>query len=897
MASVLQVTLLLGLVLAGAGSLALPAPAGAATPPELWPATERAFFFDGPAWLLTDEQRADLVKMSDADRSAFIERFLSAADLPSVSAGELAEAIDRRRRLMRQTIPTPLDVRSRLLFLHGPPAERLVVDCGETFHPLEVWRYPKPRPREEGQLQALLPYQPGPGEPWRLWTPYDSKKALYTEEMAYYLEQWQKLNGRLFDARRFDLQTCEQTRKIDEATGIRGLVGFTKHRPTAEDMVSFLAPPADLGAWVQEALRTPAPPEPPRVPTGDLKLYFPDAKGQRLVTRYMLPIPDTSTLSTAPNDAGDGTEYRLTVEGLVEEGGKVFDQFRVRFVLPAGGGDDGETGRTPGGPPGGASGEAPAGTEEAAATAEPQTTAAGGPAAPDGFVLVWNELLRPNQDYVVRLLVRDEVGGAVTYLSDGFRVPSSARPGDLPPAPARVAEAVNRSLSEQPIAGEDSLVLVPPVDDVVLGLWRAEAIVSGSRIVKVAFSVDGELRLTDTRPPYSGEVRLAQFPREQVVRADGLDAAGNVVAHDEVVINQPRGAFAVHITDPPQGAALTGEVQVTAQVVVPEGRRVEDVVYEVAGKEVARLEHPPWQATVQVPEGGGLTYLSVTAKLDDGRTGEDVRLLNAPDFVGQVDVDLVELYAAVTDHDGRPIHGLKADDFSVFVGGEQLPIDRFETVDNLPLTVGITIDSSGSMADALAEAQKAARDFLSHVVGLQDHAFSVGFASQPVLLMPPTADVDAVADSLGRLQAVGATALHDAVVTSLYYFRGFPGQRVMVLLSDGDDTTSAYSFDDALEYARRSGVAIYSIGLKIGRASLSARSKLKTLAEETGGRAFFISKAEELEGVYGEIEQELRSRYMLAVTPKDKASGTYQEVEVKVDRRGANVRTARGIYQ
>jgi len=838
-----------------AGLAAAAAPARAAQPPALWPAAQRAFYLDGPAWLLTKEQREQLVSMSEADRGAFIDRFLSAVDLPAVSADDLAEAIRRRRQLVQENLPTPLDVRARLLFLHGPPVERVVVDCGETFHPLEIWRYPKPSPSHEGELQALLPFQPGPGAPWRLWTPYDSKKALYTEEMAYYLEQWHKLNGQLFQARRFDLQSCEKTRDIDKATGIRGLVGFDRDRPRAEETLQYLDPPADLGAWVQEVLQQPAPQPPPPVPTGDLQIYFPDAKGQRLVTRYMLPITDLAALQTAPAESGDGEEYRLTVEGLVEEGGSVFDQFRVRFVVPAG--QDG---------------------------------------AGEGPVLTWDELLRPDQAYVVRLRVSDEVSGSMTALAEGFRVPSFARPGDLPPQPEREVAAIDKNLSTQTIAGKDSLILVPPVDDVVLGLWRAEAIVTGQRIQKVAFSVDGETRMTDTRSPFSAEVRLARFPKEQVVRADGLDAAGEVVASDEVVINQPRGAFAVRITDPPQGRALSGKVQVTTQVVVPEGRHVDDVVYEVGGQEVARLERPPWQATVEVPVGGGLTYLSVTAHLDDGRSAEDVRLLNAPDFVEQVDVDLVELYAAVTDHDGHPVKGLKKDDFDVFIEGKPVAIDRFQPVNDLPLTVGITIDSSGSMADSLDEARQTAREFLKNIVRLTDRSFAVGFADVPVLLMPPTTDVDAVADSLGRLQAVGWTALHDAVVTSLYYFRGFPGQRVMVLLSDGDDTRSNYSFDDVLEYARRSGVAIYTVGLKIGRSSLAARGKLKTLAEETGGRSFFIAKAAELRGVYGEISEELRSRYLLAVSPEERGGDQYRQVEVKVKQRGLNVRTARGIY-
>lgn len=864
----------------------LPRGAVAAESPALWPAEQRDFYLDGPALLLPEAERARLLEMDEAERASFIEGFLSAGELPAVSAEQLAEAIDRRRGLVRAELTSPLDVRARLLFVRGAPVERDVIDCGEAFHPLEIWRYPRLEPTgsggedgEEQALRSLVVFKPGPGTPWKLWTPYDTKRALYTSEMVYFLEQWHEYNGRLFQAPRFDLQVCDKTRDVDDATGIEGIQGFRRNRPTTEVLRAYLEPPEDLGAWVQEALRTDAPPRPAVLPAKAVEVYFPDAKGQRLVTRFIVRLPGIAGLGTTAAESGEGEEHRLVVEGLIEEGAAVFDDFRVRFVVPAG------------------SASSDAAADGGGAEEDGKKEEEGGATAPDEpLALVWEEPLRPNQSYMVRLWVRDEVAGAATYLAEGFQVPSAPRPADVPLDKERAVVALGQALAENPIQGADSLLLVPPVEDVVLGLWRAETIVTGGRIRKVAFSVDGDLQLTVGRSPFSAELRLARFPKEQVVRAEGLDVAGEVVDFDEVVINQPRGAFSVRITDPPAGAALSGEVAVTTQVVVPEGRRVEHVVYEVAGEEVARLERPPWQATVQVPLGGGLTYLSVKATLDDGRTGEDVRLLNAPDYVEQVDVDLVELYAAVTDRAGRPVKGLEVDEFEVQIEGRPVSIDRFQPVHDLPLTVGITIDASGSMQSALVEAQRAARGFLQNVVTVRDHAFAVGFADTPVLLMPPTKDVDAVADSLTRLRSVGWTALHDAVVTSLYYFRGFPGQRAMVLLSDGDDTKSSYAFEDVLEYARRSGVAIYAVGLGVGRSSLGARKKLNTLADETGGRAFFISEASELAGVYGEIEEELRSRYLLAVSPEAGGGQGYREVEVKVRRRDLNVRTARGIY-
>ena len=162
--------------------------------------------------------------------------------------------------------------------------------------------------------------------------------------------------------------------------------------------------------------------------------------------------------------------------------------------------------------------------------------------------------------------------------------------------------------------------------------------------------------------------------------------------------------------------------------------------------------------------------------------------------------------------------------------------------------------------------------------------------------MPPTDDVEGVITSLHGLQAVGYTSLHDAIVTSLYYFRGVRGQRALVLLSDGDDTSSHTAFRDALEYAKRSGVAIYTIGLGVSPLSADIRRKLSMLSNETGGRSFFVEKAGQLVGVYDQIEKELRSRYYLAYTPSGPAGDDYRPVEVKV-KNGMKARTIRGYYR
>jgi len=366
-----------------------------------------------------------------------------------------------------------------------------------------------------------------------------------------------------------------------------------------------------------------------------------------------------------------------------------------------------------------------------------------------------------------------------------------------------------------------------------------------------------------------------------------------------VLLNQPRGAFRVRIVEPKRGGArVSGPVSTRAEVVVPEERRVEKVEFRLNDVLVTTLEKPPWQVVVAVDGALDISYVAATAYLDDGSRAEDVRFLNAPKYLEQVDVNLVELYTAVTDRNGRLQPYLTESDFEVLEDGRAQKLVKFELVRNLPLTVGITIDTSGSMVQSISEAKRAALDFLNKVIERGDRTFAVSFSNRARLLMPPTDDVAAVEDVLEGLQAVGWTALHDAIVTSLYYFRGVRGQRALVVLSDGDDTASSIDFPEALEYARRSGVAIYAIGLDVGKLNLGVRNKLKSLAEDTGGQVFFISKAEELRDVYDQIEEELRSRYLLAYNSDAKATeeGTFREVEVKVKKRGLEARTIRGYY-
>ena len=820
---------------------AVAAPAADTVPTDAEPV--RAFFDEGPALLVPRAERERLAAAPAAERAAFVSDFLARDPLPATPENELALGIEARRRLVAAERVSPYDDRGRLLFLHGAPTDRHKVECAETYLPLEIWTWGVP----PGERVAIL-YRPAVDRHYRRWLPTDSKRTLFTSEMQYLLEQVDELRrqyGARFRGKRPDLVFCPDAKEVDRITGVGGLYQFEPDRMTDAEVEALFAPPPDLGGWAQTAAATPPVAGPEELPTTQLVISFPSRRDQRIVTRLRLDLPPGAVV---PADAGSGKEMRVALSGVLDRADGIFEEFRNRFLF------------------------AP-------------------PAEGMPIVLVGERALRPRERFVVRLEVRDETGGRTAWLSRAFEVPAEPTPE---PEPLPAGAIVGQDLGLAHLTGRDSIVLLPPTSDVVFGLFRADAIVVGDRVRKVVFYLDGKPQFTRTGPPWSAELRLPNIPREMVVRAEALDDAGAVVAADELLLNEPQGEARVRLLEPARGKRVVGDARARAAVVVPEGRRVERVVFRLNDDVLATLEKPPWEIQFQAPGGVELAYLTVTATYDDGMSVEDFRVLNSTDFFEEVEVDLVELYATVTDRSGNLVEGLESSAFELLDNGRRQTISKFELVRELPLTIGLVLDTSGSMKERLGQAKQAASDFLAQVVTPRDRCFAVGFAERPALLMPLTSDARSIDSSFRDLPAIGATSLHDALVFSLYQMRGVRGRRALVLLSDGDDTASIVPWQDVVAYAQRAGVAIYAIGLDIGGGSLGIRRKLETLADETGGRALFVDLASELTGAYDVIERELRSQYFLAFAPEPPPkAGERHEIELKVSG-GHRARTARG---
>ena len=837
--------------LAGASAVASAAPA-LGSPPS---ASEieagereilRRFLDEGPALLLPAAERERIALLPLAEGLAEARRFLAADPLPDTPENELASGIDRRQRLVWSEGLSLRDARGRLLFLRGEPRERTKVDCGDTFHPLEIWSYGT----IETPRNAVL-FRPRADAFYVLWRPTESKRALYMPEMEYYLEQWEELRGFL-SGKRPDRVMCKPSETVDEVTGVSGLFGFKQNRPTDAMMDALVAPPAELAPWAKEAAATKLDKIAPELAVESARVTFPERRDQRMLARLRIVLPAGVGLAVAGDEKSP--ESRLTVAGRLELAGAPFEEFRNRFVLPP-------------------------------------------VAATTPVVLIAERLLRPGGPYIVALELRDEVSGKTAWISQGFTVPKQAVPEiDTLPEGAQVVLGKETGITK--MGGRDALVLMPPLADVVFGLWRAEAIVVGERIRKVAFFVNGQRQLVRTAAPWSAELRLPNIPTELVVRAEGLDENDAVIVADEVFLNEPQGEAKVRLLSPPRGKRVVGPAVARAAVMVPEGKRVESVEFRLNDQVLATLTQPPWETSFVAPSGSEPVYLTVSAIYVDGTRVEDFRVLNGgATFLEQVEVDLVEIFATVYDKGGTIAENLTESDFELLDRGKRQKIEKFELVKDLPLAVGLVLDTSGSMRESIGEAKHAASDFLAEVVRATDRCFAVGFSDRPRLLMPLTPDVQAVQIAFRDLPAVGNTALHDAMVFALYQLRGIRGRKAIVLLSDGDDTSSLVSYEDALEFARRSGAAIYAIGLDVGATKMTIRSKLEKLAAETGGRSYFVAKADELDGVYSEISRELRSQYLLAFAPDPPGQeGVFSTVEVRARGGKLKARAPRGYY-
>jgi Ca-activated chloride channel family protein len=273
-------------------------------------------------------------------------------------------------------------------------------------------------------------------------------------------------------------------------------------------------------------------------------------------------------------------------------------------------------------------------------------------------------------------------------------------------------------------------------------------------------------------------------------------------------------------------------------------------------------------------------------------------------------VEVVSLNVTVTERDGRFVSGLPQEAFSVFEDGVKQDVIFFSGT-QLPTALGLLVDTSASMNEKLPIAQQAAIGFIERMAA-DDILTIIDFDSRAEILQGFTPDQAKLATAIKRTTAGGSTSLYNAVYIALNEFKKIRAanstqevrRQAIVVLSDGEDTSSLVPFEEVLELAKRSEVAIYAIGLKDGGAKSrpmggfsEADFVLKQFAQETGGKAFFPTSADELAAIYGAVADELAAQYTVGYASRNaRRDGRWRRIVVRVERPNTIARTKQGYY-
>jgi Ca-activated chloride channel family protein len=307
-------------------------------------------------------------------------------------------------------------------------------------------------------------------------------------------------------------------------------------------------------------------------------------------------------------------------------------------------------------------------------------------------------------------------------------------------------------------------------------------------------------------------------------------------------------------------------------------------------------------------------------------------------FTFRSGVELINVTATVTDDDGRFVAGLRKEDFSVFEDGERQEVTHFSN-ERVPVSLGILLDSSGSMtSDKMSAARSAIDRFIFDLLGKEDELFFMEFANRPDLLQDWTTDRRAISRAVARVNPAGGTAMYDAVADALPFVEtGKHTKKALLVISDGNDTNSRINVPELRQLIRESEVLVYALGVDgtmtttmrtgptiqlpiplpfpvpggrqprrlppiIGGGGGGARAAaervngdaLRQITDDTGGRTEIVRGFRDLDGATSRIADELSRQYYLGYASTGKKDGRWHAIRVEVKDRRLAVRARRG---
>lgn len=279
---------------------------------------------------------------------------------------------------------------------------------------------------------------------------------------------------------------------------------------------------------------------------------------------------------------------------------------------------------------------------------------------------------------------------------------------------------------------------------------------------------------------------------------------------------------------------------------------------------------------------------------------------NEPTAIFRSTVNEVNVIFTAVDRHGRFVKNLKQEDVRILDDGRPpKAVDYFKSETDLPLRVGLLIDASNSIRDRFHFEQESAIEFLNQIIRRKsDLAFTLGFDSASEVTQDFTDDTEKLSRGVRMLRPGGGTALYDAV----YYAcrdklaeatspKG-PVRKAIILLTDGDDNQSRVTREEAVEMAQRAEVIIYAISTNVSGSKNPGDKVLERFAETTGGRVFFPYKIQDVADAFTEIQDELRSQYVIAYRPQNFiANGKYRPITIEPSKnKTLKVRTRKGYY-
>jgi len=790
-------------------------------------------WLDDVAILITPEERRAYLALPRAyQRAGFVEGFWKVRDKnPKTLDNEWRGIFEARLETARERWNSIVVDQARVYLVNGDPLAIFKTDCFSNLWSLEIWSYAY-SDRSRRPFELLF-YQKFDLGPFRLWHAPDGYAVLQRRPTGDTAANPNPRPGFGWDGdfAVFYKRLYDEWCPAEAPRIVRAMRRLEQNDRVFVEIITQPEPTDPEWLATYRSFSTETASSVKPL-SAELTVDFPGRHQSRTLVRGALLVPG--------DGPGTNPARAFSLTGEVLRGDVLHESFRYVFQLMA-------------------------------------------PAADGSYPLIFERFLRPGDFHMV-LKLEDTQGGRAVRIEREISVPATTAETA---APAAAAPA--------PLPGATGFRLLAPASDIVSGVVRVDAEVGDERIREVAFSLDGKPILSRRRPPWTVELRLGELPRSMRVRAVARDASGEIVAADEVELNAAPHRFTVRLVEPREGAARA-PLRVRAEVQVPPDRGLDRLDLFLDETPVATLFQEPWEAVIATLPTPPPTFLRALGSLTDGTTTEDVVLLAGGDTQrGAVEVDLVEVYTAALDGGGRPVSDLGSDDFTVREDGRAQHVTRFQRVTDLPLQVGLLVDTSASMEEMLPKVQDAALRFFRDALAPGDRAAVITFSEEPRLAAPFTRDLDRLGAALVGLQAARGTTLWDSLVYALHYFQGTPGRRALLVFSDGADHGSRYTFDQALAYAEHSGVSVYAVSFGgIGSSLLeTGRRRLANLAEATGGRNFVLGDVGELAKTYEAIEEDLRSQYLLVYQSDGQGEG-FRAVEVQVKRSGVTARTMRG---